>query len=91
MFRSVISSIALAIGLSCAVLACESSAPTCERDPAALDQLDRELTRCAADPDCPCGARCASIGVCTYDCRADEDCGIGGVCSEDGACAGAVP
>ncbi len=60
----------------------------CTPDPAALDRVERALTSCEADADCPCGSRCEGR-VCTYDCRVDRSdmqCGGEKTCTTSGAC-----
>jgi hypothetical protein len=68
--------------------ACRESSPSseCLRSPVQLERLDRAMTSCAVDDDCPCGSACA-LGVCSYDCATDAECGGAALrCDERGRC-----
>ncbi len=85
--------VGLALGASCADEPAASPHPStrtaCEPIAAELDRLDRAHATCATDEACPCGSRCAPVGVCTYDCRDDRDCD-GATCDVTGRCVMAV-
>jgi hypothetical protein len=86
--------VGLALGASCADEPAASPPPestrtACTPSTAELDRLDRTLATCTTDAACPCGSRCAPVGVCTYDCRDDDDC-VGATCDAAGRCVAEV-
>jgi hypothetical protein len=83
---------ALIFVLAMSAIACAAcgdrlaAGPECTRSAKQLRALDRSLTRCAADADCPCGSACA-LGVCSYECIADDECGTAAPqCDDRGRC-----
>lgn len=88
MIPRILLALSVAALLTSACARSDRSGGDCAPEPAALDRVERVLTACVADPDCPCGSRCEG-NVCTYDCRrdrADMPCPPDQICTASGAC-----